>query len=100
VGRFCPAEGPQSQLACGVGFGFDIDAIRELAIQSEQPAPFNGRHLVAFSERASLAAALDALETLHAADLVAELHGQPLGNRAAAEALAAQRGCSALEFLD
>jgi ATP phosphoribosyltransferase regulatory subunit len=100
VGRFCPAEGPESQLACGVGFGFDIDAIRELAIQSEQPAPFNGRHLVAFSERASLAAALDALETLHAADLVAELHGQPLGNRAAAEALAAQRGCSALEFLD
>jgi ATP phosphoribosyltransferase regulatory subunit len=99
VGRFCPPEARQANLACGVGFGFDIEAIRELAGQGEWPAQSSKRHLVSFSERAGLAAALDALETLHAAGLVAELHGQPLVDRAAAEALASQRGCGAVEFL-
>ena len=103
VGRFQTAADHAGQgdpsLASGVGFGFDIEAVRELpglAAKGRDEAP---RHLVAFSDGAGLAAALDALEQHHRDGLVAELHGQPLADRNAAEQIAEARGCSGLTFL-
>jgi ATP phosphoribosyltransferase regulatory subunit len=103
VGRFWagssdqPADQPA--LATGVGFGFDIDALRELPNLSEpgeRPVP---RQLVAFRADVGLAAALDVLGACHRRGEVAELHGQPVEHRAEAEALAAARGCSGCIFL-
>ena len=103
VGRFQAAADPSSQadpaLASGVGFGFDIEAVRELPGLSENGRNEPSRHLVAFSAAAGLAAALDALEQHHREGRVAELHGQPIADRGQAEVIATARGCSAITFL-
>lgn len=103
VGRFQAAADPGSRgdasRASGVGFGFDIEAVRELPGLAENTRNEQPRHLVAFTAATGLAAALDALEQLHRDGAVAELHGQPLADRSAAEAVAAERGCSQLTFL-
>ncbi len=103
VGRFQTAADPANQgdpgLASGVGFGFDIEAVRELPGLAAKGPDGTPRHLVGFSDAAGLAAALDALEQLHSEGVVAELHGRPLSDRRAAEQIAEARGCSHLTFL-
>lgn len=103
VGRFQAAADPAALAdpgrASGVGFGFDIEAVRELPGLDGQHEADQPRHLVAFATSAGLAAALEALERLHGQGTVAELHGQPLADRGAAAAAAEARGCGGLTFL-
>ncbi|MFM7550860.1 MAG: ATP phosphoribosyltransferase regulatory subunit [Cyanobacteriota bacterium] len=103
VGRFQTAADPAAQsdrgLASGVGFGFDIEAVRELPGLASRGLDELQRHLVAYSPSAGLAAALDALEQRHREGMVAELHGQPLTGRGDAERMAAARGCHGFTFL-
>jgi ATP phosphoribosyltransferase regulatory subunit len=87
VGRFCqdPAQ------AAGVGFGFDIEAVRELV------APTLGASmpvLVAYGRAEDLATALDQLEALHQAGTAAELLSGPTASQAEAQAIGEARGCS------
>ena len=88
VGRFGAA---QSQ-AAGTGFGFAIEAIRELveAGQGEAPA---GAWLVATAEGVSPAMGLAEQARLHGEGQRAELCLTPCADRAEADAIAAQRGC-------
>ena len=78
--------------AAGTGFGFAIEAIRDLlqqhAPQSQSPAPW----LVA-SRSGDLEAVLSRMAALHQAGEAAELHGPPCVSEAEAERLAMQRGC-------
>jgi len=78
--------------AAGTGFGFAIEAIRDLlqqhAPQSQSPAPW----LVA-SRSGDLEAVLSRMTALHQAGEAAELHGPPCVSEAEAERLAMQRGC-------
>lgn len=78
--------------AAGTGFGFAIEAIRELlnqhAPQSQVPAPW----LVA-SASGDLEAVLARMAALHQAGEAAELHGQPCASQAEADQLAQERGC-------
>ncbi len=78
--------------AAGTGFGFAIEAIRDLlqqhAPQSQAPAPW----LVA-SASGDLEAVLGRMAELHQAGEAAELHGQACASQAEAERLALQRGC-------
>lgn len=103
VGRFWGGgvgqQGQSSGMATGVGFGFDIDALRELPGLGEAIHPQDQRRLVAFSAETGLSKALRELEGCHRRGEVAELHGKPLSHPAEAEALAAARGCSAWTFL-
>lgn len=81
-----------SEQAAGTGFGFAIEAIRDLlqqhAPQSQEPAPW----LVATGS-GDLEAALRRMEELHQGGEAAELHGQPCNSAAEAERLALLRGC-------
>ncbi len=85
--------------AAGTGFGFAIEAIRELlqqhAPQSETPSPW----LVA-SASGDLEAVLARMAELHQAGDAAELHGQPCASPTEAEQLAQQRGCRGAIWLD
>ena len=78
--------------AAGTGFGFAIEAIRELlnqhAPQSQAPAPW----LVA-SASGDLEAVLARMAALHHSGEAAELHGQPCASQAEADQLAQERGC-------
>lgn len=104
VGRFQaavdPAGGADPSLASGVGFSFDINGIRELPGLADRTLSPQARHLVAFRAASALAEALATLERLHGQGEIAELHGQAVGDRAAAEAIARLRGCDRLTFLD
>jgi len=87
VGRFCqdPAQ------AAGVGFGFDIEAVRELVaptLDASMPV------LVAYGRAEDLATALDHLEALHQAGTAAELLSGATGSQAEAQAIGEARGCS------
>jgi ATP phosphoribosyltransferase regulatory subunit len=87
VGRF---GGP----AAGLGFGFQLEAIRELlgieAAAPARPAPT----LVAYRDASLLSDALAQLEQLHGRGERAELLTQPCASRAEAEGIAAERGCA------
>ena len=86
VGRFCS----KSSEAAGVGFGFDIEAVRELVAPTlDNAAPV----LVAYGRPDQLATALDHLETLHQAGNAAELLSEATANQADAEAIGRERGC-------
>jgi ATP phosphoribosyltransferase regulatory subunit len=86
VGRFCS----KSSEAAGVGFGFDIEAVRELVAPTlDSAAPV----LVAYGRPDQLATALDHLETLHQAGNAAELLSEATANQADAEAIGRERGC-------
>jgi ATP phosphoribosyltransferase regulatory subunit len=78
--------------ASGTGFGFAIEAIRDLlnqhAPQSETPAPW-----LVTSAHGDLEGVLARMAELHRAGEAAELHGQPCSSQAEAEQLAQQRGC-------
>ena len=95
VGRFCsdPAQ------AAGVGFGFDLEAVREL-LDGQVPAPDAIKPmLVAYADPSQLARALDALEALHHEGKAAELLSDPVGSEAEAQLVAATRGCQGLHWL-
>ena len=92
VARFGGAAG-------GMGFSFDVEAIRELlgteATAPEQPATL----LVAYPQAALLPAALDQLEALHQRGERAELLQQACPERSEAERIAAERGCSGCHWV-
>jgi len=82
-------------VAGGMGFGFDVEAIRDL-LGTEATAPQRpGTTLVAYAEAGQLSAALDQLEALHRQGEPAELLQNPIATREDAEAIAAERGCAA-----
>ena len=79
--------------ASGLGFSFDVEALRELlgteATAPQRPATI----LVAYRDATALEAALAELEHLHASGARAELLHQPCASAAVAADLAAARGC-------
>ena len=92
VARFGGAAG-------GMGFSFDIEAIRDL-LGTESTAPQRPEiTLVAYSTAAQLSTALDQLESLHRSGARAELLQTPCPSQAEAEAIASQRGCAACHWI-
>jgi ATP phosphoribosyltransferase regulatory subunit len=92
VARFGGAAG-------GMGFSFDIEAIRDL-LGTETTAPQRaGATLVAYATEDQLAQALDQLESLHRAGQAAELLQTPCSSQAEAETIATARSCSACEWI-
>ena len=92
VARFGGAAG-------GMGFSFDIEAIRDL-LGTESTAPQRPEiTLVAYSSAAQLTSALDQLESLHRSGARAELLQTPCPSQAEAEAIASQRGCAACHWI-
>jgi ATP phosphoribosyltransferase regulatory subunit len=86
--------------AAGLGFGFDVEAIREL-LGTEATAPQRAATtLVAYGDATPLADALAAQETLHAQGVPAELLHQGCASEAEAQAIAAERGCASVRWLD
>jgi ATP phosphoribosyltransferase regulatory subunit len=86
--------------AAGLGFGFDVEAIREL-LGTEATAPQRAATtLVAYGDAARLADALAAQEELHAEGVRAELLHQGCASEAEAQVIAAERGCASVRWLD
>ena len=86
--------------AAGLGFGFDVEAIREL-LGTEATAPQRAATtLVAYGDAARLADALAAQEELHAEGVRAELLHQGCASEAEAQAIASERGCASVRWLD
>jgi ATP phosphoribosyltransferase regulatory subunit len=96
VGRFCPTPAD----AAGVGFGFHVEAIREL-LEVELPGGDGGAPwLVAAASASALPAALDRMAELHGRGEAAELCPEPCASPAEAEQLARRRGCRGAHWLD
>jgi ATP phosphoribosyltransferase regulatory subunit len=95
VGRFCG----DSTLAAGMGFGFNVEAIRELMDAAIEPSSEPGPLLVAYSHRSHLAKALDSLEDLHQQGLVAEFLSDPVASQGDAESIAHLRGCAGVHWV-
>ena len=92
VGRFGGESG-------GMGFSFEVGAIREL-LGTEVTAPHRpDTTLVSFQEPSQLEAALAALQEFHQRGERAELLHQPCATKSGAEAVAIQRGCTATRWL-
>ncbi|MFZ9851037.1 MAG: ATP phosphoribosyltransferase regulatory subunit [Vulcanococcus sp.] len=86
--------------AAGLGFSFDVEAIREL-LGTEVTAPQRpATTLVAYRDATRLPAALELLEQLHAGGTRAELLHQATASAAEADALAAERGCAGCRWVD
>lgn len=96
VGRFRNAGLSQGLPAAGVGFGFDVENVRELV---ETGAVVGAPVLVAYGASQDLGAALERLETLHAQGIAAELLSQAVDCQATALSLAANRGSSGVVWL-
>jgi ATP phosphoribosyltransferase regulatory subunit len=88
VGRF----GADLDQAAGTGFGFAIEAIRELLEAGEPPAP-QGAWLVAAAPGVDLAQALSHQARLHQRGEAAELCLSRCDSEVEAEIIAAERGC-------
>jgi ATP phosphoribosyltransferase regulatory subunit len=88
VGRF----GADLDQAAGTGFGFAIEAIRELLEAGEPPAP-QGAWLVAAAPGVDLAQALSHQARLHQRGEAAELCLSCCDSEVEAEIIAAERGC-------
>ena len=95
VGRF--SDGDSS--AAGVGFGFDVDALRELLGHGCGLAHSTAPVLVSYSAVSGVLAALDTLQQLHSNGVIAELHPTPLPSQERADAIASGRGCSRAVWL-
>ena len=96
VGRFSTPSSLKTLPAAGVGFGFDIDNVRELVCSGRDGVlPV----LVARAPETPLEAAFDQLESLHQQGTPAALLSEPSADRAAAELAASQRGCSDVVWL-
>jgi len=97
VGRFSSPSSLKTLPAAGVGFGFDVETVRELVVDDHQLEP---PVLVVRSAGTPLEAALDQLESLHGQGRAAALLSEPCTDRAEAERAAVQRGCAAVVWLD
>jgi ATP phosphoribosyltransferase regulatory subunit len=99
VGRFCSDPGQ----AAGTGFGFDVEAIRDLlesgAAEAAETGDASGPWLVASATTAGLGLALSHMGELHRRGEAAELCTRPCADRAEAERLAAERGCRGAVWL-
>ena len=85
--------------AAGLGFGFDVEAVRDLlTTEASAPEP-TATVLVAWEGPAVLTAALELLEQLHREGQPAELLHQPCATAAEAEAIAQRRGCAQARWL-
>ena len=89
VARF----GAPSERAAGTGFGFAIEAIRELLEAGEAQRPAAGPWLVATAAGVPAQRALARQAALHARGEAAELCLTPFANEAEADAVAPARGC-------
>ena len=86
--------------AAGLGFGFDVEAIREL-LGTEATAPQRpAATLVAYRDATRLPDALQLLEQLHASGERAELLHQATNSAAEAQAIASERGCAGCRWVD
>ena len=94
VGRFCSEAGA----AAGTGFGFAIEAIRDLLESGPPASPAEPPWLVA-SASGDLQAALARIHELHGRGEAAELHGGPCTSEEEAGALARRRGCRGAVWL-
>jgi ATP phosphoribosyltransferase regulatory subunit len=90
VGRFSA----EPSTAAGVGFGFDVEALRDLLGHGWGLAGQDSTLLVSFADSSLLAAALEAQRQLHRQGQAAELHPRPLASQAEADGIASARGCS------
>jgi ATP phosphoribosyltransferase regulatory subunit len=90
VGRFSA----EPNTAAGVGFGFDVEALRDLLGHGWGLTCQDSTVLVSYADSALLASALDAQRQLHLQGLAAELHPRPLASQAEADGIATARGCS------
>jgi ATP phosphoribosyltransferase regulatory subunit len=98
-GRYDALVGRFGGLKAGLGFSFDVEVLREL-LGTDTTAPERpAATLVAFAAPAQLAAALQALEALHAAGQRAELLPELCASAAEAEAIASARGCSTARWI-
>ena len=99
VGRFCAG----SSVAAGTGFGFDVEAIRDLLESEGAPAVGEahaaGPWLVASATAAGPGQALSRMGHLHRGGEAAELCTRPCADRSEAERLAAERGCRGAVWL-
>ncbi|KEF42808.1 MAG: ATP phosphoribosyltransferase [Cyanobium sp. CACIAM 14] len=99
VGRFCadPAQ------AAGTGFGFDVEAIRDLLESGARgqagEGDTSGPWLVACATPAGLGLALSRMGELHRNGEAAELCTRPCADQAEAERLARERGCRGAVWL-
>jgi ATP phosphoribosyltransferase regulatory subunit len=90
VGRFSGS----GHTGAGVGFGFDVEALRELLGHGWAHAERSMAVLVSYPAGTPMVNALEAQQQLHRQGMAAELHPEPLPSREAAEAVASARGCS------
>ena len=95
VGRFCA----DPSLAAGMGFGFNVEASRELLDGAMAHPATPGPLLVAYGHGSHLARALDALEELHQQGVAAELLSDPVASQDTAESHAQLRGCAGLHWV-
>jgi ATP phosphoribosyltransferase regulatory subunit len=92
VARFGGAAG-------GMGFGFDVEAIRELlGTQATVPEP-PSTTLIGYAHAGLVRQALDALEQHHARGARAELLQQPCASEGDADAIARTRGCATCHWI-
>jgi ATP phosphoribosyltransferase regulatory subunit len=89
VGRFCQPPSP----AAGTGFGFRVEAIRELLAAEAAPGRGPAGWLVASASSATLPAALRRIADLHRRGEPAELCPTPCASQAEADGIARSRGC-------
>ena len=82
-----------------MGFGFNVEAIRELLDAAMDHPPSPAPLLVAYGHASHLAQALDALEELHQRGIAAELLSDPVASKGAAESLALLRCCAGLHWV-
>jgi ATP phosphoribosyltransferase regulatory subunit len=99
-GRYDALVGRFGGTAAGLGFSFDVEAIREL-LGTDTTAPKRAATvLVAYRDATALSRALDAVEQLHASGDRAELLHQPCSSAAEAGSIAAERGCARAHWLE
>jgi ATP phosphoribosyltransferase regulatory subunit len=89
VGRFCRDPGQ----AAGTGFGFDVEAIRDLLGAEAPGGPARAPWLVAAAGDGGLPAALARMAELHRQGEAAEMCVEPCSSQQEAERIAAERGC-------
>jgi ATP phosphoribosyltransferase regulatory subunit len=95
VGRFSVEAGS----AAGVGFGFDVEALRELLGHGWGLGNAALPVLVSYASASAVVAALETQQQLHRQGVVAELHPDPLASQEQADAIASDRGCARAVWL-
>ena len=95
VGRFSVEAGS----AAGVGFGFDVEALRELLGHGWGLGNAASPVLVSYASASAVVAALETQQQLHRQGVVAELHPDPLASQEQADAIASDRGCARAVWL-